>query len=171
MKCAICTRQGRTCHRDFHTSKEWDLLKHAEDKISLDLEKNENELDLLEPELSSLQDHLAQLHQQLLDKQRAFQSAMACQHHLWKQQAFLKQRGFCMLEHDVDLLWILDEKSLKQSNPLVIEVQQLAVTSNNPNFNEMLEELAQVLSSFWKNANLFTGDIPSPSGGIPSGSQ
>ena len=89
-KCAICTHQGHTCCHDFHTSKEWDLLKHAEDKISSDLEKNENKLDLREPELSSLQDHLAQLHQQLLDKQQAFQSAMTHQQHLWKQQSFLK---------------------------------------------------------------------------------
>ena len=159
------------CCCDFHTNKEWDLLKHAEDKISSDLEKNENELDLLEPELSSLQDHLAQLHQQLLDKQWAFQSAMACQQHLQKQQSFLKQRGFRMSEHDVDLLQILDEKSSEQSDLLVVEVQQLAVTSDNPDINQMLEELARVSSSFWENADLFAGDMPSPSDGIPSDSQ
>ena len=67
------------CCCEFHTGNEWLLLKCAEEKVSSDMEKNENELDLLEPELSSLQDHLAQLHQQVLEKQQAFQAAMACQ--------------------------------------------------------------------------------------------
>ena len=53
-----------------------------------------------------------------------------------------------MSEHDVDLLWILNKKSLKQPDPLVVEVQQLAATSDNPNINQMLEELARVPSSF-----------------------
>jgi hypothetical protein len=40
-----------------------------------------------------------------------------------------------MLEHDAELLWILDEKkSSKQPNPAA-EIEQLAVTSENPNFN------------------------------------
>ena len=79
-KCASCTRHHCTCCCEFHTRNKWSLLKRAEEKVSSDMEKNENELDLLEPELSSLQDRLAQLHQQVLEKQQAFQAAMAHQH-------------------------------------------------------------------------------------------
>ena len=86
------------------------------------MEKNENKLDLLEPELNSLQDHLAQLHQQVLEKQQAFQAAMAHQHCLCQQEAFLKQKGFHMLEHDTELLQILDEKSSEQPDLPVEEV-------------------------------------------------
>ena len=75
-----------------------------------------------------------------------------------------------MSEHDADLLWILDEKSSEQPDLLMVKVQQLAMTSDNPDINQMLEELARVPSSFWKNADLFTGDMPSPSDGISSSS-
>lgn len=169
-KCATCTRQGHTCRREFHTSKEWDLLKRAEEKVSSDIEQAENELDLLEPELSSLQDHLARLHKQLLGKQQAFQTAMSRQRRLRKQQAFLKQRGFRMSEHDTELLRILDEKSSEQPDPPVVEVQQLAATSDNPDFNQMLEEIAQMPPAFWENVDVSAGGIPSPSGDIPSSS-
>ena len=155
------------CCCEFHTRNEWLLLKCVEEKVSLDMEKNENELDLLEPELSSLQDCLAQLHQQILEKQQAFQAAMTHQCHLCRQEAFLKQKGFCMSEHDTELLQILDEKSSEQPDLLVEEVQQLAATSDNPsNFNQILEELSAVPSSFWESADLSVGGIPSTSGGI-----
>ena len=62
LKCTSYTHHYCTCHHEFHTRNEWSLLKHAEEKVSLNIEKNENELDLLEPELNSLQDHLTQLH-------------------------------------------------------------------------------------------------------------
>ncbi|OOQ91157.1 hypothetical protein PEBR_00995 [Penicillium brasilianum] len=62
-KYASCTRAGRVCKRDFHTGREWDLLRRAEDKLSSDIERNEDELDLLEPELNDLQSRLAELHQ------------------------------------------------------------------------------------------------------------
>jgi hypothetical protein len=40
-----------------------------------------------------------------------------------------------MLEHDAELLQILDEKkSSKQPDPAA-EIKQLAATSKNPNFN------------------------------------
>ena len=54
LKCAACTYTGRSCKRDFYISWEWDLLRRAKDKLSSDLKINENELDLLEPELSEL---------------------------------------------------------------------------------------------------------------------
>ena len=109
LKCASCTCHHCTCCCEFHTGNKWLLLKCAEEKVSSDMEKNENELDLLKPELSSLQDCLAQLHQQVLEKQQAFQAAMACQHCLHQQEAFLKQKGFHMSEHNTELLQILDE--------------------------------------------------------------
>ena len=77
-----------------------------------------------------------------------------------------------MSEHDMELLQILDEKSSEQPDPPVEEVQQLAATSNNPSdFNQILEELLAVPSSFWESANLSVGGIPSPSGGIHSSAQ
>ncbi|KAJ5882662.1 uncharacterized protein N7529_001334 [Penicillium soppii] len=61
-KCASCTRASRVCKREFYTGREWDLLRRAEDKLSSDIEKNEDELDLLEPELSALQSRLTELY-------------------------------------------------------------------------------------------------------------
>ena len=76
-KCASCTRAGRVCKREFHTGREWDLLRRAEDKLSSDIEKNEGELDLLEPELEDLQSRLAELHQQVLNKQKQYQETIS----------------------------------------------------------------------------------------------
>ena len=72
-----------------------------------------------------------------------------------------------MSEHDTELLRILDEKSSEQPDLPVKEVQQLAVTSDNPSdFNQILEELSAVPSSFWESTNLSVGGIPSASDGI-----
>jgi peptidoglycan hydrolase CwlO-like protein len=87
-------------------------LRRAEDKLSSDIEKNEDKLDLLEPELNNLQTCLAELYQQVLNKQKQYQEAISRQRRLRKQIAFLKQKGFKMSEHNTDLLRILDEKSL-----------------------------------------------------------
>lgn len=76
-----------------------------------------------------------------------------------------------MSEHDAELLQILDEKSSEQPNPLVVEVQQLAATSSNPDFNQMLEEIAQMSPSFWENADLSVGETLEPVGDNPSGLQ
>ena len=77
-----------------------------------------------------------------------------------------------MLEHDTELLQILDEKSSEQPDPSVEEVQQLAATSDNPSdFNQILEELSAVPSSFWESVDLSVGGIPLPSGGIHPGMQ
>jgi hypothetical protein len=46
-----------------------------------------------------------------------------------------------MSEHDAKLLQILDEKkSSKQPNPAA-KIKQLAATSENPNFNQMMMEI------------------------------
>lgn len=60
-KCASCTRQGRLCKKDFHTKKEWDLLKQAEKKIASKLSATDDKLELLYPELRQLQDHLEKI--------------------------------------------------------------------------------------------------------------
>lgn len=184
-KCASCTRAGRVCKRDFHTGREWDLLRRAEDKLSLDLERNESELDLLEPELSELQSRLAELHQQVLNKQKQYQEAMARQRRLRKQMAFLKQKGFKMSEHDAELLAILDEKksSPEQVFPSsALDLQQLAATAENPDFDRILSEIDQMPAAFWDvpDASFFgasggssspVGGIVEPAGGSPSGSR
>ena len=61
LKCAACTCQGRTCRREFHTGKEWDLLKQAEAKVASDLSAVDDELELLNPELELLQSCLAEV--------------------------------------------------------------------------------------------------------------
>ena len=61
LKCAVCTCQGCTCHCEFHTGKEWDLLKQAEAKVASDLSAVDDELELLNPELKLLQSCLAEV--------------------------------------------------------------------------------------------------------------
>ncbi|KAI9034739.1 coiled-coil domain-containing protein [Aspergillus affinis] len=169
-KCAACTRQGRVCRRDFHTENEWSLLRRAEDKLQLDIEKNDQELDLLEPELSELQDRLAALHQQVMSKQKQYQEAMARQRRLRKQLAFLKQRGFKMSEHDAELLRILDEQSGEPQPP--VELVQLAASSDDPpNFTQMVEAIGQLSPSFWESFDPAVGGIAEPTGGTPSSSR
>ena len=58
-----------------------------------------------------------------------------------------------MSEYDADLLQILDKKkSSNQPNPTT-KAQQLAMTSNNPNFNQMMVEINQMPPSFQENFN------------------
>ena len=88
-----------------------------------------------------------------------------------KQQKFLKEHGFKMSDHDTKLLRILDEKSSEQSDPPVVEVQQLAATSENPEFNQMVAKLNQMPPSFWDDLDLSSaGNLALP-GGILSGLQ
>ncbi|GIC84187.1 uncharacterized protein Aud_000001 [Aspergillus udagawae] len=142
-KCASCTRQGRLCKKDFYTKKEWDLLKHAEKKIASELSVTDDELELLYPELQQLQEHLEKIQKELMEKQ----------------QKFLKERGFKISEHDAELLRILDEKkSSDQPNP-AIEAQQLAATSDNPDFSQMVVEIDQMPPSFWENFDLSLSSI------------
>lgn len=141
-KCATCTRHGRICKRDFHTDNKWSLLKRAESKLTLDIKKNDEELDLLEPKLGDLQNRLAALHKQVMAKQRQYQKAMSRQRRLQKQMAFLKQKGFKISEHDAELLQILNEKNDGASQPST-EVVQLAASSDDPSgFTQMTEEIA-----------------------------
>ena len=141
------------------------MLKNAEVKVVSDLSAADDELELLNPEFEQLQAHLAEV-------QSKIKSTLACHSHLYKQQKFLKEHGFRMSEHDSELLWILDKKSSEQPDLPVEEVQQLAATSDNPSdFNQILEELSAVPSSFWEGADLSVGRIPSSSGGIHPGMQ
>jgi hypothetical protein len=46
-----------------------------------------------------------------------------------------------MSEHDAELLQILDEKKSSEQPDPTAEIEQLAVTSKNPNFNQMMTEI------------------------------
>jgi hypothetical protein len=43
-KCCVCIRRDRTCECCFYSEYEWQYLKNAKKKISLDIEKNENKI-------------------------------------------------------------------------------------------------------------------------------
>ena len=58
-----------------------------------------------------------------------------------------------MSEHDAELLQILDKKKSSNQPDPTAEAQQLAITSNNPNFNQMMAEINQMPPSFWENFN------------------
>ena len=141
------------------------MLKNAEAKVASDLLAADDELELLNPEFEQLQARLAEV-------QGKIKSTLVRHSRLRKQQKFLKECGFKMSEHDSELLRILDEKSSEQPDLLVEKVQQLAATSDNPSdFNQVLEELSAVPSSFWESADLSVGGIPSTSGGIRPNAQ
>lgn len=180
-KCAACTRAGRVCKQEFHTNNEWDLLKSAEQKIAAGLSEADDELELLEPELSALQSRLAEVQQRI-------NKTLARHARLRKQQKFLKERGFKMSKHDAELLRILDEQqsSPGQATP-ALDLEQLAATAENPNFDQMLAEIVDLPSSFWDGPSLsgFGASLPSavqesvsppgntsvPAGGSPSSSR
>jgi chromosome segregation ATPase len=148
LKCALCTRQGHTCKKDFHTAKEWDILKSAKKKIASKLSATNNKLEFLYPKLQQLQEHLEKIQKELMEKQQKVTKSLAHHSRLQKQQKFLKEHGFKMSEHDAKLLQILDEKkSSKQPNPAA-KIKQLAATSKNPNFNQIMMEIDQIPPSF-----------------------
>jgi predicted nucleic acid-binding Zn-ribbon protein len=151
------------------------LLRRAERKVADDLSAADDELDLLEPELKQLQERLAEV-------QSKMKNTLARHARLRKQQKFLKERGFKMSEHDSELLRILDEKtsSPEQTAPSALEIQQLASTADNPNFDQMFHEIAQLPPSFWDGLDVsglsgspspFAGGTVEPAGGSPSGSR
>ena len=137
------------------------MLKQAKAKVVSDLLAVDDELEILNPELKLLQSHLAEV-------QSKIKTTLIHHSHLYKQQKFLKEHGFKISNHDTELLQILDKKSSEQSDPPVKEVQQLAVTSENPDFNQILEELNHVSPSFWNDPSVagilaLPGDNPSSS--------
>lgn len=145
-KCAACTRAGRVCKQEFHTNNEWDLLKSAEQKVAAGLSEADDELELLEPELKLIQGRLAEVQQKI-------NKTLARHARLRKQQKFLKERGFKMSEHDAELLKILDEHntSPEQAPSSALDFQQLTATAENPNFDQMLAEIADLPASFWSS--------------------
>ncbi|EED23164.1 hypothetical protein TSTA_066170 [Talaromyces stipitatus ATCC 10500] len=90
VKCAACTRRGRPCERRFHSEKEWNDLKNAEDKVKSELEEAKIKLEKA---------FMAQ--QELFIKVRR----------LRKQKDFLKERGMSMQSHNQKMLEILDSKN------------------------------------------------------------
>lgn len=178
-KCAGCTRRGHPCRREFHTDNEWDLLRRAEQKVADDISAADDELDLLEPELKQLQERLAEV-------QSKIRGTLARHARLRKQQKFLKERGFKMSEHDSELLAILDEKKSspeQASSSSALDLQQLAATAENPDFDRILLEIDQMPAAFWDVPDVsllggVSGGSPSPvggtvepAGGSPSGSR
>jgi len=155
------------------------LLRRTENKLFSDIEKNKNKLDLLESELENLQSRLAELYQQILNKQKQYQETISRQHRLQKQIVFLKQKGFKISDHDTDLLRILDKKISfsEQSVPSAQNVQQFTATAENPDFDRILNEIVQLFSSFWNGLDIsllkdrLSGRTVEPAGGSPSNSQ
>ena len=79
-----------------------------------------------------------------------------------------------MLEHDVELLVILDEKqmSLEQSSLFTaLDLQQLLATAENLNFDQMMVEIVQVPANFQDGVD-FNVSVASVLGGfsLPCGS-
>lgn len=91
---------------NFIPVKECDMLKQAKAKVASNLLAADDELELLNFEFELLQSRLAEV-------QSKIKTTLARHSRLRKQQKFLKERGFKMSDHDTELLWILDEKSLE----------------------------------------------------------
>ena len=75
-----------------------------------------------------------------------------------------------MSEHDAELLQILDEKqtSPEQTAPSALDLEQLAATAENPNFDQILAELADLPASYWDGPAFSAGVAGDGSGGLPS---
>jgi exonuclease VII large subunit len=145
-------------------------LKSAEKKIASELSATDDELELLYPELQQLQEHLEKIQKELMEKQQKVAESLAHHSRLQKQQKFLKEHGFKMSEHDAELLWILDEKKSSEQPDPAAEIEQLAVTSENPDFNQMMIEIDQMPPSFWENFDFPLNSTVERVGGSPSGS-
>jgi chromosome segregation ATPase len=87
--CASCTRRGRKCEKRFHSAVEWAKLEKEENQIKSDLERAEIQLE-----------KAMEAQQKLFAKIRR----------LRKQQQFLKERGSKMLDHDTNVMDVLDEE-------------------------------------------------------------
>ncbi|KAE8554901.1 hypothetical protein EYB25_003448 [Talaromyces marneffei] len=161
-KCHACTRRGRACERRFHSEVEWQRLKEAEEKISLDIEENENQIEQIYSQLSSFQEKLA--------------SAMAKARRLRVQQKLLKERGGNMRDHNQKVLEILESENPPSSEEVaaadaeIIREQSgqhiLAATSDF-SFEDLLAN-----PQFFQTEELgsFDGMLPAPPG-PPLGSQ
>jgi hypothetical protein len=68
------------------------------------------------------------------------------------------------------LLWILDEKKSSEQPDPAAEIEQLAVTSENPDFNQIMMEIDQMPPSFWENFDFPLNSTVERVGGSPSGS-
>jgi hypothetical protein len=49
-----------------------------------------------------------------------------------------------MSKHNAELLWILDKKKSSEQPDPMAKVEQLAMTSENPNFSQMIVEINQI---------------------------
>jgi hypothetical protein len=76
-----------------------------------------------------------------------------------------------MSEYDAELLRILDEKKSSEQPDPAAEIEQLAVTSENPDFNQMMTEIDQMPPSFWENFDFPSNSTVERVGGSLSGSR
>jgi hypothetical protein len=101
--CASCTRRGRKCEKRFHSANEWNRLQEEEDRISRELREAESSV-------MSSNEAQALLLRQLSEIALQQSEALAKVQRLRKQQKFLKERGSKMLDHDTNVMDVLDEE-------------------------------------------------------------
>lgn len=127
-KCRVCTRRGRTCERRFHSDHEWQCLKDAEEKVSLDIEENENEIEQIYSRLSSFQEQLA--------------AAMAKARRLRMQQKLLKERGGNMHDHNQKVLEILESENPPSDSEVAAADAEIAQEQLNQRFLAATSDLS-----------------------------
>ena len=127
--CASCTRNNKKCEKRFHSDKEWSDLQKAEDKINKEIHNAEVQSAALFAKIVRLQ----------------------------KQRQFLKERGSKMLDHDSNVLDILDEEDPEDNPPATPPTeQQLNASAHN-----FLESEFPTLSSSDVEAWLANPGLPS----------
>jgi len=145
--CAACTRRGKKCEPRFHSDSQWDSLNRDRDMLDAQIDEAENQLEVLFAKLKNLK----------------------------TRRKFLNERGRKMLDHDSNIMGVLNERDplnaedLQELERLVDEQEaaQLAAVSNDPSLTQMMNS-----PSFWENFDsAVAGGIPSPTGGNPSSSQ
>jgi Spy/CpxP family protein refolding chaperone len=144
--CAACTRRGRKCEKRFHSDSEWDKLQRDEEKIAREIEETEEQIEQLFAKMKRLRKH----------------------------RKFLKDRGGRMLDHDSNVLDLLDgedppsAEDLRELERLADEhdAAQLAAVSDDPSLTQLVGS-----PSFWANFDLSAGGTVPQAGDSPSNSR
>ena len=159
--CAECTRRGRKCAKQFHSSSDWQKVLREQQKID---------------------DEIAQAEQQQLDLMMKIVR-------LRKMRRSLKTRNDRMLEHDSRLMEQLDEEDPLSSADLAeldrladaSDAQMLAATSEGSTLTQMIASAGPNFSLDGVDFDAFLRSVPQgvsspsgstaqPAGGSPSGS-
>lgn len=128
--CASCTRRGRKCEKRFHSNKEWESLKFAE-------EKNASELAAAFAAQAQVSAKITRLH---------------------KHHQILKQRGQHMLDDDTLAMDRWDEEdpeSIPSPSPTfgqqlgAIDLPILTESQMNEVFNQLSPLLLDFFSFIW----------------------